>query len=316
MAKVLSGTELAGEMLRELRDRVERLRESGVIPGLAMVRVGEDPASVSYVRQKEKTAAEVGIYSETIVFSEETPEERLLAKIAELNSDPKFHGILVQLPLPGHIDPRKVIEAIDPAKDVDCFHPVNVGRLLIGEPYLLPCTPHGVWQMLLRSGYSPEGKHVVICGRSNINGKPLFAILIQKQAGADATVTVCHSHTPNLAQFTRQADILVVAIGRPKAITADMVREGAVVIDVGVNRVPDPTKKSGFRLVGDTDFAALLDKVEAITPVPGGVGPMTVAMLAWNTVIAAEIQTGVVPEKRRGERDESPHGRSTNAPRS
>ncbi|MGY4706206.1 bifunctional 5,10-methylenetetrahydrofolate dehydrogenase/5,10-methenyltetrahydrofolate cyclohydrolase [Candidatus Bipolaricaulota sp. J31] len=289
-AKVISGRELADQVCGELRERVAQLKERGVIPGLAMVRVGEDPASVSYVKQKEKTAGKVGIYTETIVFPEDIPEETLLTKINELNRDPKFHGILVQLPLPRHIDAGKVIEAIDPMKDVDCFHPVNVGKLLIGEPYLLPCTPHGVWQILLRSGYSPEGKHVVICGRSNINGKPLFAILIQKKAGANATVTVCHSRTPDLARFTRQADILVVAIGKPRAITADMVREGAVVIDVGVNRVPDPTKKSGFRLVGDTDFDALVEVVEAITPVPGGVGPMTVAMLMWNTVTAAEVQ--------------------------
>jgi len=291
-AKIISGRELSAQVVEELRERVARLKEKGITPGLAMVRVGDDPASVSYMKQKGKTAEKVGVYSETIVFPEDTPEETLLAKIEELNHDPKFHGILVQLPLPKHIDERKVIEAIDPVKDVDCFHPVNVGKLLIGEPYLLPCTPHGVWQMLLRSGYSPEGKHVVICGRSNINGKPLFAILIQKKAGANATVTVCHSRTPDLARFTRQADILVVAIGRPRAITADMVREGTVVIDVGVNRVPDPTKKSGFRLVGDTDFEALSEKVEAITPVPGGVGPMTVAMLMWNTVVAAEFQAG------------------------
>ncbi len=291
-ARVISGRELAEQICGELRERVERLKEKGIIPGLAMVRVGDDPASISYMKQKGKSAEKVGVYSETIVFPEDTPQEALLKKIDELNHDPKFHGILVQLPLPQHIDPRTVIEAIDPAKDVDCFHPVNVGKLLIGEPYLLPCTPHGVWQILLRSGYSPEGKHVVICGRSNINGKPLFAILIQKKAGANATVTVCHSRTPDLARFTRQADILVVAIGRPKAITADMVREGTVVIDVGVNRVPDPTKKSGFRLVGDTDFDALVEKAEAITPVPGGVGPMTVAMLMWNTVTAAEFQSG------------------------
>lgn len=292
-AKIISGQEIAAQVLGELRERVRRLREHGVTPGLAMVRVGDDPASVSYMKQKEKSSGEVGIYSETIVFPEDTPEARLLAEIRSLNADPRFHGILVQLPLPRHIDARKVLEAIDPLKDVDCFHPLNVGKLLLGDPYLLPCTPHGVWQILLRSGYSPEGKHVVICGRSNINGKPLFAILIQKKAGANATVTVCHTGTPNLAHFTRQADILIVAMGSPRAITADMVREGAVVIDVGVNRVPDPTKKSGFRLVGDTDFEALVEKVEAITPVPGGVGPMTVAMLLWNTVTACEVQTGL-----------------------
>ncbi|MFN3347268.1 MAG: bifunctional 5,10-methylenetetrahydrofolate dehydrogenase/5,10-methenyltetrahydrofolate cyclohydrolase, partial [Candidatus Bipolaricaulaceae bacterium] len=200
-AKIISGQEIAAQVYLELRERLQRLRERGVVPGLAMVRVGEDPASISYMKQKEKSCQEVGIYSETIVFPEDTPEARLLGEIRRLNEDPKFHGILVQLPLPRHIDARKVIEAIDPQKDVDCFHPLNVGKLLIGEPYLLPCTPHGVWQILLRSGYSPEGKHVVICGRSNINGKPLFAILIQKKAGANATVTVCHTGTPDLGRF-------------------------------------------------------------------------------------------------------------------
>lgn len=290
-ARILSGREISAEIKEELRARVARLKEQGVTPGLAMVRVGEDPASISYMRQKEKTSGEVGVFSQTFVLPQEASQEELLRKIDELNHDPRFHGILVQLPLPRHIDPRAVIPAIDPLKDVDCFHPINVGKLLIGEPYLLPCTPHGVWQILLRSGYSPEGKHVVICGRSNLNGKPLFAILIQKKTGANATVTVCHTRTPNLAHFTRQADILVAAMGAPRAITADMVREGAVVIDVGVNRVEDPSKKSGFRLVGDTDFDALVEVVEAITPVPGGVGPMTVTMLMWNTVVACETQT-------------------------
>lgn len=289
-AEIISGKEIAAKVLAELRERVERLKTSGTLPRLVMVRVGEDPASVSYMRQKERSCAEVGIASETVVFPEPQAEEGLLAKIAELNRDPTVHGILVQLPLPRHISPRKVFEAIDPIKDVDCFHPTNVGRLLLGAPYLLPCTPHGVWQLLLRSGHSPEGKHVVICGRSNLNGKPLFAILIQKKAGANATVTVCHTGTPNLARFTRQADILIAAMGAPRAITADMVQEGAVVIDVGVNRVPDPSTKAGFRLVGDTDFPALVGKVAAITPVPGGVGPMTVAMLLENTVAACETQ--------------------------
>jgi methylenetetrahydrofolate dehydrogenase (NADP+)/methenyltetrahydrofolate cyclohydrolase len=292
-AKILSGREISAEIKDELRARVARLKDQGVTPGLAMVRVGEDPASVSYMRQKEKTSAEVGVFSQTFVLPEEASQGELLRKIDALNHDDNFHGILVQLPLPRHIDPRAVIETIDPLKDVDCFHPINVGKLLIGEPYLLPCTPHGVWQILLRSGYSPEGKHVVICGRSNLNGKPLFAILIQKKSGANATVTVCHTRTPNLADFTRRADILVAAMGVPRAITADMVREGAVVIDVGVNRVEDPSKKSGFRLVGDTDFDALVEVAEAITPVPGGVGPMTVTMLMWNTVVACETQTGL-----------------------
>ena len=292
-ARIISGEEISKEVREELKEKVKRLKEKGVVPGLAMVRVGEDPASVSYVKRKALMSEELGIYSETIVFPEETGEDVLLRKIDELNKDTRFHGILVQLPLPRHIDQDKVIYAIDPLKDVDCFHPVNVGKLLIGEPYLLPCTPHGVQQILIRSGNSPEGKYVVICGRSNLNGKPLFAILIQKRAGANATVTVCHTGTRNMADITRQADILVAAMGSPKAITADMVKEGAVVIDVGVNRVEDPSRPSGFRLVGDVDFDAVKEKASAITPVPGGVGPMTVTMLMWNTIKACEEQTGV-----------------------
>lgn len=291
-AKILSGKAVAAQVHDELRKRVEQFTARGITPRLMMVRVGEDPASVSYMKQKEKSCAEVGVASETVVFPEATSETVLLAKISELNREPSVHGILVQLPLPRQIRPRSVIAAIAPEKDVDCFHPLNVGKLLLGEPYLLPCTPHGVHQLLMRSGYSPEGKHVVICGRSNLNGKPLFAILIQKAAGANATVTVCHTGTPDLGRITRQADILVAAMGAPRAITADMVRDGAVVIDVGVNRIEDPSAKSGFRLVGDTDFDALVDKAEAITPVPGGVGPMTVAMLLLNTVTACEAQTG------------------------
>jgi len=292
-AKIIEGTKIAEEIREELKVRVERLREKGVIPGLVMVRVGEDPASVSYVKAKSKASEELGIYSETIVLSEDAKEEEVLAKVDELNRDPRFHGILVQLPLPKHIDSDKVLNAMEPRKDVDGFHPVNVGRLLIGEPYFLPCTPHGVQQLLLRSGYDPGGKHVVICGRSNIVGKPLMAILVQKKKGANATVTVCHTGTRDLAATTRQADILIAAMGSPKAITADMVKDGAVVIDVGVNRIPDATKKSGYRLVGDTDFDAIKEKAEAISPVPGGVGPMTVTMLMVNTVRAAEEQSGL-----------------------
>ncbi len=292
-AKIIDGTKIAEEIREELKVRVERLREKGVIPGLVMLRVGEDPASVSYVRGKSKASEELGIYSETIVLPEDAKEEEVLAKVEELNRDPRFHGILVQLPLPKHIDSDKVLNAIEPRKDVDGFHPVNVGRLLIGEPYFLPCTPHGVQQLLLRSGYDPGGKHVVICGRSNIVGKPLMAILMQKKKGANATVTVCHTGTRDLAAVTREADILIAAMGSPKAITADMVKDGAVVIDVGVNRIPDATKKSGYRLVGDTDFDAIKEKAEAISPVPGGVGPMTVTMLMVNTVRAAEEQSGL-----------------------
>ncbi|MCS7239829.1 MAG: bifunctional 5,10-methylene-tetrahydrofolate dehydrogenase/5,10-methylene-tetrahydrofolate cyclohydrolase [Candidatus Bipolaricaulota bacterium] len=297
-AKIISGQKIADAILLELGDRFHRLKKIGITPGLAMVRVGEDPASISYMNRKEEVARSLGIHTKSVVLPEKTPESLVLKEIQKLNSDPNIHGIIIQQPLPPHLNPARLVTALDPLKDVDCFHPVNVGKLLLGEPYLLPCTPHGIWQLLLRSGYSPEGKHVVICGRSNIVGKPLLALLIQKKAGANATVTVCHTGTPDLSYFTRQAEILITAMGAPHAITADMVRAGAVVIDVGVNRVPDPTKKTGFRLVGDTDFHALLDKVEAITPVPGGVGPMTVAMLMWNTVLACEAQAGLVQPNR------------------
>ncbi|MEE8174667.1 MAG: bifunctional methylenetetrahydrofolate dehydrogenase/methenyltetrahydrofolate cyclohydrolase FolD [Dehalococcoidia bacterium] len=291
-AEIISGTEIAAEIRGELKEEVKELKERrGVTPGLVMVRVGEDPASVSYVSGKSKASEELGIYSETIVLPEDAGEEEVLAKVEELNNDPRFHGILVQLPLPKHIDSDKVLNAIDPRKDVDGFHPVNVGRLLIGEPFFMPCTPHGVQQLLVRSGNSPEGKRVVICGRSNIVGKPLMAILVQKKKGANATVTMCHTGTKDLASVAREADILVAAMGSAKAITVDMIKEGAVVIDVGVNRIPDATKKSGFRLVGDTDFEAIKAKAKAITPVPGGVGPMTVTMLMVNTVRAAEMQS-------------------------
>jgi len=288
-AEIISGTQVAQEIRGELKKQVDELKQKkGITPKLVMIRVGEDPASVSYVSGKSKASEELGIVSDTIVYPEDTKEEVLLSKIEELNKDPLVDGILVQLPLPKHINTDRVLNAINPEKDVDGFHPINVGKLLIGEPYFMPCTPHGAVELMVRSGNSPEGKHVVICGRSNIVGKPLMAILVQKKPRANATVTVCHTGTKNLAEITRQADILVAAMGAPKAITADMVKEGVVVIDVGVNRIPDATKKSGFRLVGDTDFEAIKEKAKAITPVPGGVGPMTVTMLMMNTVRAAE----------------------------
>jgi len=289
-AEIISGTKIAEEIRAELAQNVKELKKKGITPGLAIVRVGEDPASVSYVSGKTKASEELGIYSETTVYPENTTEKQLLAKIKELNNDPKFHGILVQLPLPKHINADKVLDAIDPKKDVDGFHPVNVGKLLIGDPYFMPCTPHGVQELLIRSGNSPEGKHVVVCGRSNIVGKPVMAILMQKQKGANATVTVVHTGTKNMASIVRLGDIVIAAMGAPRVITADMVKEGAVVIDVGVNRIPDPTKKAGFRLVGDVDFDAISQKAKAITPVPGGVGPMTVTMLMANTIRAAEMQ--------------------------
>ncbi|TET87763.1 MAG: bifunctional 5,10-methylene-tetrahydrofolate dehydrogenase/5,10-methylene-tetrahydrofolate cyclohydrolase [Dehalococcoidia bacterium] len=288
-AEIISGTQVAQEIRGELKKQVDELKQKkGITPKLVMIRVGEDPASVSYVSGKSKASEELGIVSDTIVYPEDTKEEVLLSKIEELNKDPLVDGILVQLPLPKHINTDRVLNAINPEKDVDGFHPINVGKLLIGEPYFMPCTPHGAVELMVRSGNSPEGKHVVICGRSNIVGKPLMAILVQKKPRANATVTVCHTGTKNLAEITRQADILVAAMGAPKAITADMVKEGVVVIDVGVNRIPDATKKSGFRLIGDTDFEAIKEKAKAITPVPGGVGPMTVTMLMMNTVRAAE----------------------------
>lgn len=287
-AKIISGKEVAASIREELKTRAAALKQKGVTPGLGVILVGEDPASVSYVTAKARGAEEVGIFEETVRLPADSSEEEILRTVDRLNRDPRFHGVLVQLPLPKWVNPNKVINFISPEKDVDGFHPINVGKLLRGEPCPLPCTPYGVQQMLVRSGYSPEGKHVVVCGRSNIVGKPLVALLMQKKPGANATVTVCHTGTPDLKRFTLQADILVAAMGAPRAITAEMVREGCVVIDVGVNRIPDPGSPKGFRLVGDCDFEAIKEKAEAITPVPGGVGPMTVTMLLMNTIEAAE----------------------------
>jgi len=289
-AKIIYGKEISAQIRVELKERVDRLKARGVTPGLGVVLVGEDPASVSYVTAKAKGAEEIGMFEETIRLLLTSTEEEVLATVDRLNRDPKFNGILVQLPLPKWVNPDKVISFISVEKDVDGFHPVNVGKLLRGEPCAIPCTPYGVVQMLTRSGYSPEGKHVVICGRSNLVGKPLAALLVQKKKGANATVTICHTGTKDLSNFTKQADILVAAMGAPRVITADMIREGCVVIDVGVNRVPDPASPKGFRLAGDCDFEGMLAKAEAITPVPGGVGPMTVTMLLLNTVEAAERQ--------------------------
>jgi methylenetetrahydrofolate dehydrogenase (NADP+)/methenyltetrahydrofolate cyclohydrolase len=292
-AKIISGNEVAKEIRAELKERVAKLKERGVTPGLVMIRLGEDPASVSYVSGKEKAAEEIGVWTQTIVLPENASEKELLAKVKEMNKAAHVDGILVQLPLPKHINADEVLNLIDPAKDVDGFHPVNVGKMLIGDPYFMPCTPHGAVELMVRSGNPPEGKHVVICGRSNIVGKPLMAMLVQKNKRANATVTVVHTGTKNMAQITRQADILVAAMGSPEVIKADMVKEGAVVIDVGVNRVgwkpskTDPTKQVPD-LRGDVDFEAVKEKASAITPVPGGVGPMTITMLMVNTVVAAE----------------------------
>jgi len=292
-AKIISGTEVAKEIRVELKERVSKLKERGVTPGLVMIRVGEDPASISYVSGKEKAAEEIGVWSQTIVLPESASEEELLSKVEEMNKSEHVDGILVQLPLPKHINADKVLTLIDPAKDVDGFHPVNVGKMLIGDPYFIPCTPHGAVELMIRSGNPPEGKHVVICGRSNIVGKPLMAMLVQKNKRANATVTVVHTGTKNMAEITRQADILVAAMGSPEVIKADMVKEGAVVIDVGVNRVGwKPSKKDPSKQVadlrGDVEFETVKEKASAITPVPGGVGPMTITMLMVNTVVAAE----------------------------
>jgi methylenetetrahydrofolate dehydrogenase (NADP+)/methenyltetrahydrofolate cyclohydrolase len=287
VAKVISGTEVAEQIRQELKGKIAGLKSKGITPGLAVVLVGEDPASQQYVRNKGKACDELGIYSRTIILPNDTSEEKLLSIVDELNADPAIHGFLVQLPLPKHIDENKVLVRIDPTKDADGFHPMNVGRMLIGDPIFLPATPHGIQEMLVRSGNDPDGKHVVIVGRSNIVGKPVAAILMQKKKGANATVTVCHSRTKDLATIVRMADIVVAAIGSPKFITADMIKPGAVVVDVGTNRVDDPTAKKGYRWVGDVDFDAVKEKASAITPVPGGVGPMTIVMLMKNTVMAA-----------------------------
>jgi methylenetetrahydrofolate dehydrogenase (NADP+) / methenyltetrahydrofolate cyclohydrolase len=286
-AAIIDGNAIAAEIRADLMRDMEELRRADVEPGLVVVLVGDDPGSVSYVRGKTKDAAEMGMRSETVRLPAETTQEQLLGLIGELNADPRWHGILVQLPLPPQIHETAAATAVAVDKDVDGLHPVNVGRLFRGEPAYLPCTPHGVRQILMRTGNDPAGKHVVICGRSNLVGKPLAGLLMQKAPGGNATVTVCHTGTPDIAAHTRQADIVVAAIGRPGTITSEMVKEGAVVIDVGVNRVEDASRKSGFRLVGDVDFEAVSRKTSAITPVPGGVGPLTRAMLLYNTVLAA-----------------------------
>jgi methylenetetrahydrofolate dehydrogenase (NADP+)/methenyltetrahydrofolate cyclohydrolase len=287
-AQIIDGKQVAAEMRAELKEKVAELKTKGVTPGLAVVLVGEDPASKSYVTAKERACEEIGIFSDDNRLPAETTEEDLLALIDKLNKDPKINGILVQLPLPKHIDEDKVLLAINPAKDVDGFHPVNVGKMVVGQDAYLPCTPHGVIQLLLRSNVKLEGAEVVVVGRSNIVGKPVANMLIQKAPTGNATVTVCHTRTKNLAEHVRRADIIIAAAGWPNTITADMVKDGAVVIDVGVNRVEDATKKRGYRLAGDVDFEAVKEKASLITPVPGGVGPMTITMLLYNTVQSAE----------------------------
>ena len=287
-AALIDGNRIAADMRAEIKTRVSALKAAGVTPGLGVVLVGDDPGSRSYVTAKERACAEAGMFSDDHRLPASTTQTELLALVNRLNGDPRIHGILVQLPLPKHIAEADVLRAVSPEKDVDGFHPVNVGKMMLGEETYLPCTPHGIVQLLARSAVRISGAHVVVVGRSNIVGKPIANMLLQKTTYGNATVTVCHTGTRDMAAFTRQADILIVAAGRPKTVTADMVKDGVVVIDVGVNRIPDSTRKSGSRLVGDVDFEAVKDKASMITPVPGGVGPMTITMLLHNTLQSAE----------------------------
>jgi methylenetetrahydrofolate dehydrogenase (NADP+)/methenyltetrahydrofolate cyclohydrolase len=292
-AKIIDGTAIAAQIRKEIAVDIEALkRETGVTPGLAVVLVGENPASMSYVKSKNKAAHEIGMHSEQHSLPVSVSETDLLALVEKLNRDPKIHGILVQLPLPDSIDEQKVINAISPDKDVDGFHPVSLGRIMIGSKGFRPCTPFGIQKLLIYSGTKVAGSHVVVLGRSNIVGKPIANMLVQKEEGADATVTICHSRTRDLPSITRQADILIAAIGKPEYVTADMIKEGAVVIDVGINRIEDPSHPKGQRLVGDVKFDEVAKKAGAITPVPGGVGPMTITMLLSNTVQAARAAAG------------------------
>lgn len=284
--KLIDGKALAQNLRAEIAAKTAALKaEKGITPGLAVVLVGENPASVSYVTAKEKACIEAGMLSKEIRLPSTIDEATLLKTIAELNVDPEVHGILVQLPLPKGFDEKKVINAIAPEKDVDGFTPINVGKMLIGEKCFLPCTPHGIIKLIEFSGMDLKGKHAVVIGRSNIVGKPVAVLLARRET--NATVTLCHTGTPDIARYTREADVVVVATGRPRTLTGDMLKPGAVVIDVGVNRIADDTKPKGFRLVGDADFESCAKVASAITPVPGGVGPMTITMLLWNTLESA-----------------------------
>lgn len=294
-AEMIDGKTISAQVNAETALEVAELKEKhGITPALAVILVGEDPASQVYVSRKAKMCVELGIRSEKIVLSAETTQEELLAVVEKLNNDPAIHGILVQSPPPPHIDEKAIVDAISPAKDVDCFHPQNVGRVLLGErDGFLPCTPWGVTVLLERSGITTSGKNVVVLGRSNIVGKPMAALLLGKGYSGDATVTVCHSRTKDLAEYTRRADIIIAAIGKPEFLKGDMVSEGVVVIDVGINRVPCAETKTGFKLVGDVAFDEVAQKAAKITPVPGGVGPMTIAMLMKNTIRACRMQAGL-----------------------
>jgi methylenetetrahydrofolate dehydrogenase (NADP+)/methenyltetrahydrofolate cyclohydrolase len=291
-AKIIDGRKIAAEIRGGLKSRADKLKERGIIPGLAILLVGEHPGSLSYLREIERGCDELGMYTESVKLARSVTQEELEKKIEEVNQDNKFHGVIIQLPLPERLDAVKAGSAISPRKDVDGANPVNMGRLLLGEEAFVPSTAYGVHQLLIHSGNSPEGKHVVICGRSNIVGKPLMGILVQKRKDANATVTVCHTGTKNLSSITNQADILIVAIGRAEFITADMIKEGAIIIDVGVNQVEIPAGSGKFKLAGDVNFDAVKEKAGAITPVPGGVGPVTTAMLLTNVIKAAEALAG------------------------
>jgi methylenetetrahydrofolate dehydrogenase (NADP+)/methenyltetrahydrofolate cyclohydrolase len=292
-AQIIDGKQIAQDIRVELKEEVSMLKTKGIVPGLGVILVGEDPASQSYVTAKERACEDTGLYSDDNRLPADTTQEELMALVKKMNNDPKINGILVQLPLPKHLNEAEVLMAIDPDKDVDGFHPVNVGKMMVGEKAFLPCTPHGVLKLLERSGVPTEGAHVVVVGRSNIVGKPVANMLIQKKENANATVTVCHTRTKDMASFTKQADIIIAAAGRPNTITADMIKDGVVIIDVGVNRVEDASKKRGYRLAGDVDFEGVKEKASLITPVPGGVGPMTITMLLYNTVQSAKNANGI-----------------------
>ncbi len=290
---IINGTEISAQIREELKKEVAELKAKyGIVPGLATVLVGANPASVSYVTGKEKAAIALGIYSDRRDLPETTTQKELMDLVLTLNNDPQINGILVQIPLPKHLDETEVLLAINPKKDVDGFHPMNLGKMMVGEPDFLPCTPAGIQQLLIRSGIETDGAHVVVIGRSNIVGKPNANIMLQKKHGANSTVTICHTGTRDISHFTRDADIIIVAAGRPKALTADMVKPGVVVIDVGVNRVGMSSSGKAI-LVGDVDYEPVKEKARAITPVPGGVGPMTITMLMVNTVKAAKMAAGL-----------------------
>ncbi len=293
-AKIIDGKQIAADMRAELKAEVAKLKENNIVPGLCVILVGDDPASQSYVTAKEKACEQIGIYSDDNRLPAETTQKQLIELIRKMNDEPKINGILVQLPLPKQLDESEVLLTISPSKDVDGFHPINIGKMVAGEKTFLPCTPHGIIKLLEKSDVQIEGAEVVVVGRSNIVGKPIANMLIQKAPSGNATVTICHTRTKNLASHTKRADIIIAAAGRPNTITADMVKDGVVVIDVGVNRIEDNTKKRGYRLVGDVDFEAVKEKASLITPVPGGVGPMTITMLLYNTVESAKMAAGKI----------------------